>query len=387
MKKLLMLLFMLGTLSLTAASAGHKAQDTSTPKPAPTSSATLSPVSKQPPVLKNPEPATDQQKPSGTQPTKSDEPEEIGDDETVRINTALVTIPLSVMDRSGRYVADLRREELRIYEDGVEQEVTFFASLEKPFTVALLLDISDSAVFRLEEVKDAAVAFVDQLRPDDRAIVITFDKRMDILARATSDKETLRQAIRGIKLGAGTSLYNAVDMTLKQIFSRIEGRKAVVLFTDGVDTSSMGATFQSNLRDAAESDSLIYTVQYELSSSGKRYDAGMTGKSTGWTEIGVVGRAQRITANKYLYLIAERTGGRQFLAKSVEAMRKSFASIAEELRHQYSLGYYPQRSAQAGRQRLVKVRVARPNLIARSRKSYFYNPPERETPDDGLNQR
>ncbi len=352
-----------------------------------TLTSTAAQAQRQPPVIKKDDAANVQQQPSQTTQTTNDKPEEIGEEEIVRVNTSLVTVPLSVMDRDGRYVGDISREEFRIYEDGAEQEIAFFASLEKPFTVALLLDVSDSAVLRLEEVKAAAIAFVDQLRADDRAIVVAFDRRMTVLAEATSDKEILRRAIEGINIGAGTSLYNAIDMTLKQLMNPIEGRKAIVLFTDGVDTSSMGANYDSTLRDAAESDSLVYTVQYELSPAGKRYNVQASARGVGWSQIGVVGRTQRIIANKYLFRLAEKTGGRQYIAGDVEALRKSFASIAEELRHQYSLGYYPQRQRGAGQQRLIKVRVNRSNLVVRARRSYLYNPAAKEKPDEEMNQR
>src|SRR5205807_9607412 len=99
--------------------------------------------------------------------------------------------------------------------------------------------------------------------PDDRVIVIAFDRLVTPLSEVTSDRRVLRHAIRGAETGGGTALYNAFDVTLKQILSRIQGRKAVVLFTDGVDTSSAAATFANNLRDAEESDVIAYTVQYQ----------------------------------------------------------------------------------------------------------------------------
>lgn len=106
---------------------------------------------------------------SSTQAQTADyDPEEVGEGDVVRVNTTLVTLPVSVMDRNGRFIPDLRQQEFRIYEDGVEHEVAYFASIEKPFTLALVLDTSASTRFRLDEIQDAAIAFVDQLRPEDR---------------------------------------------------------------------------------------------------------------------------------------------------------------------------------------------------------------------------
>lgn len=364
MKKNLVLLAILLAFPLSASLNG-KVASSSQPLPAPT------PTSIQPPVLKKSDAATSNRQPPPAPTAESVEPEEIGDEGTVRVSTMLVTVPVSVMDRDGRYVADMKREEFRVYEDGSEQELAFFASTEKPFTVVLMIDASDSAIFRLDEVKGAAIAFVDQLRPDDRAIVVAFDRTVTVLATATNDKETLRQAIQRVEVGAGTSLYNAVDMTLKQILNSTEGRKAVVLFTDGIDTSSMGASFDRTLRDASELDTLIYTVQYDLSPAGKRYLNVST--RGGWSQIGVVGRTQRIIADKYLSLLAVKTGGRHYLAKTIESLRKAFADIADELRHQYSLGYYPKTSPQSVQPRRLKVRVTRPRLVVRSRTSYVSN--------------
>src|SRR6185503_11727346 len=108
-----------------------------------------------------------------------------------------------------------------------------------------------------------AIAFIDQLRPDDRVMVVSFDEDIDVLAQPTNDRNLLRNAIRRTAHGDGTRLYDAVDLVINQYLNRIEGRKAVVLFTDGVDTSSKRATFQSNVRDAEELDALIYPVQFD----------------------------------------------------------------------------------------------------------------------------
>lgn len=327
------------------------------PSPSPT------PPSTKPPVLKKTD--VEKGKQSRAPSTESDEQEDISDEGIVRINTTLVTVPVSVMDRDGRYVFDMQREEFRLYENGIEQELAFFASTEMPFTVVLMLDVSDSAIFRIDEVKDAAIAFVDLLRKDDHAIIVAFARQFEVIAESTTDKNVLRNAIRNVSLSTGTSLYNAVDITLKQVLREVPGRKAIVLFTDGADTSSLGATFETNMRDAAESESMVYTVQYDLSPSGKRYVTNGRVQA-----VGVVGRTQSIVANRYLSLLPAKTGGRQFKAKTVQELKKSFADIAEELRHQYSLGFYPQKPEHQFPLRRIKVRVTRPKLIVRSRTSY-----------------
>lgn len=333
------------------------------------------------------------------QPAPQDDgPEEVGDGDVVRVETALVSIPVSVSDRDGRYIPDLRKEDFRIFEDGVEQRVAYFASAEKPFTVALVLDVSDSTRFRLDEIQDAAIAFVDQLRPEDRVLVISFDDKVHVLAEATNDRNELRSAIRRTRTGGGTSLYDAVDLVINQRFNRIDGRKAIVLFTDGVDTTSKRASYESNVRDAEELDALIYPVQYDTYQANAPMGRGgggggrrpSTGSTVGDILIGILGggnvsigggggggggrgtnRADYDRADRYLGELAQRTGARRYRAESTRNLEESFGLIAEELRRQYSLGYYPETVAQAGRRRQIKVRVNRPNLIVKARDSYI----------------
>ncbi len=189
--------------------------------------------------------------------------EEIGEDEVVRVNTALVTIPVSILDRDGRFIPNLRKEDFRIFEDGAEQEVAYFATVEQPFTVALVIDTSNSTRFKLEDIQDAAIAFLDQLRPEDRVLVVSFSDEIRFLSEVTSDRRTLQNAIRRVHAGGGTKLYDAVDMVIRQRLNQVKGRKAIVLFTDGVDTTSKRASYQSTLGEAEELDAMIYPIQYD----------------------------------------------------------------------------------------------------------------------------
>jgi VWFA-related protein len=347
---------------------------------------------------------------SSSQTQTSNDAEEVDENDVVRVNTTLVTIPVSVMDRNGRFIPDLRQQEFRIYEDGVEHEVAYFASVEKPFTLALVIDTSASTRFRLDEIQDAAIAFVNQLRPDDRVLIVSFDEDVRVLAEATSDRYALRDAIRRTRTGGSTKLYDAVDLVINQRLNHEQGRKAVVLFTDGVDTASRHASYQSNIRDAEELDALIYPVQYDTYNDG---NIGGGGGGTSWpsgrqtprtaTDIladilgGVMGGGRRNgggggnrgpvviggggnpngnpddyrRANAYLNDLAYKTGARLFRADTTRDLTQSFANIAEELRRQYSLGYYPKTTAQAGTRRQIKVRVMRPDLVVRARDSYI----------------
>ncbi|MGI9105629.1 MAG: VWA domain-containing protein [Pyrinomonadaceae bacterium] len=332
---------------------------------------------------------------------------EVDEDEVVRVNTSLVTIPVSVLDKQGKHVPTLRQREFRIWEDGVEQEIAYFAAVEKPFTVALVLDTSGSTRFRLDEIQDAAIAFVNQLRADDRVLVVSFDDQIRVLSEVTSDRGRLRDAIRRTRPGQGTKLYDAVDFIINQRFNRIDGRKAIVLFTDGVDTTSRRASYQSNARDAEELDALIYPVQYDTyddsragTQTGGVYGGGTRRRpggiggilgdilSGGTISIGRGGggtrgggsnctgctREEYERGNAYLHDLARVTGARLYRADTTRNLANAFALVAEELRRQYSLGYYPKQQGQAGQRRHIKVRALRPDLAVRARDSYIFNP-------------
>src|SRR5438132_3346571 len=195
-------------------------------------------------------------------------------DEVVRVSTTLVTVTVNARDRHGKVIRDLQRGDFHLFEDGVEQEIIYFdaprgrpddgraATPALPLTVALLLDISDSTKFKLDQIQKAAIAFIDQLAPDDRVLVIAFDKRVRVLTEATRDRTALRQAIARVQNGGGTSLYSAIDIAINQQLRNVGGRKTIVLFTDGVDTASVGATMESTVGAVARSDAVVYPVQY-----------------------------------------------------------------------------------------------------------------------------
>ncbi|MGI8495660.1 MAG: VWA domain-containing protein, partial [Pyrinomonadaceae bacterium] len=187
----------------------------------------------------------------------------VTDGEVLRIDTNLVTIPVKISDRSNRFIAGLKKEDFKIYEDGKEQEIAYFSDAEEPFTVALVLDMSYSSTFKISEIQLAAMDFINQLHPNDRVTVISFDEEVHVLCEPTNNREILQRAIRGTQIASGTSLYEAIDLVINNRLKKVSGRKAVVLFTDGVDTTSRRAYAEGNLRDVYETDALIYPVEYD----------------------------------------------------------------------------------------------------------------------------
>ncbi len=328
-------------------------------------------------------------------PTRRDE-QEVGEDEVVRVDTTLVTVPVSITDRNGRYIADLRREDFQIYEEDIEQRVAYFASVEKPFTVVLMLDTSASTWSKLGQIRNAAAAFVEQLRPGDKVMVVSFARGFTVKCEATSDREKIRKAIQSTGRGLSTHLYDALAHLMQKHLTVIQGRKAVVLFTDGVDASSNDATYESTVHIAEELDALIYPIRYDTYDAASDTGGPPIPQSTSrlpsilrkiplpipWPtnggSINIGGsngssRADYALGERYLHDLAELTGGRVYEAnRDLSYLQEAFNHIAEELRRQYSLGYYPQQRAQPGERRRIRVRVRIPDLAVRARSSYIY---------------
>ena len=316
--------------------------------------------------------------------------------DVIRTDTLLVTVPVTVMDRSGRFVPLLKREHFRIFENGVEQKVAYFATNDSPFTVILLIDTSGSTHFRLDDIQDAAINFVSKLKSNDSVMVMAFDDRIDVLCKPTTDRDQIEKAIRQTRTGGGTRLYDAVEDILKKQLKTISGRKAVVLFTDGVDTTSRRASYDSTIRLAEESDAPIYSVNYDTRGNshvtGLPTPGGGGGGGTifGWPfpRPGIPGSTGGGTtigdyrlAGSYLRALSDKTGGRFYNGDSIFGIAQAFTWIAEELGRQYSLGYYPSKPGTDGERRQIKVRSTERDLVVKSRDSYIYSEPTKTAKD------
>ena len=315
-------------------------------------------------------------------------PEEVSEGDVVRVDTSLVTIPVCVRDRQGRFVFDLSKEDFNIYENGVMQEIAFFEAVETPFTVILMLDTSSSTWLKHKKIKDAAIAFVNQLRPLDRVMVVSFANEITVEAGPTSDRAALQQAIRRVGKGWNTRLYDAVDWAVKGPLTQICGRKAAVLLTDGLDHRSKHATYKTNIYDAEELDALIYPVQYDTYPDQVIMSGGQTIPSLPsilskisspfpGPRIGGPKADRKVYehAGEYLRELAEKSGGRLYQAgETAGSLRAAFLQIVEELSHQYRLGYYPKTQASVRERRQIRVRASRTDLAVRARDSYVYEP-------------
>ena len=339
---------------------------------APNSSRSISPRPKA-------EKKSKKQSPKTAPPTSDSTTAAAEDDDVIKVETNLVTIPVSVSDRNGFYVANLHEPDFKIFENGVEQKIEYFGTSDQPFTVVLLIDVSPSTAYKIEEIQAAASAFVAQLLPQDQVMVIEFDSSVSVLTEVTGDRDKINKAIRRTGFGDGTSLYDAVDFSLRKRLDKIEGRKAVVLFTDGVDTTSGRANYESTINEAEESEAVIFPIYYNtfLNTIGI---GGGGGVMSSPPVIGFPGGGQSraevsdayARGRTYLSELAATTGGKVFRAESSPGgLTAVFESIADELRRQYSVGYYPAEGGAAGERRQIRVRVDRPKLIIRARDSYI----------------
>lgn len=295
-----------------------------------------------------------------------------GLDGELKVETNLVTIPVSVFDRNGLYITGLRKSDFKIFEDGKEQEIAYFGTSDKPFTVILLIDTSPSTAYKIDEIQSAAIAFVDQLKEQDSVMVIEFDNNTHVLTELTNDREQIYKAIRRADFGDGTSLYEAVDFSLRKRLNKIEGRKSIVLFTDGVDTTSRRASYDSTVALAEESDSLIFPIYYNTFFDNRP----IMGSTFPNIILGGTPRGMRsedyALGRRYLQELADYTGGRVFRPEATAGgLNAAFEGIAEELRRQYQIGYVPADDGRPGQRKQIKVRVDRPGLAIRARDSYI----------------
>ncbi len=209
-------------------------------------------------IAQTKKPQSDQKKNPSPAETEKTEQQDI----PIRLDTDLVTVPVIASDRADVYVPDLTRDEFTVYEDGLKQEIEFFAAVRTPFSVVLMLDTSASTQEKLPRIQRAAKTFLEQLQPADRVKIISFDDGVRDLSQFTNDRAELGKAIESTKPGQGTKLYDAVKFALNDL-SRVKGRKAIVIFTDGVDWRSDSTGYEDNIRQIEESSVIVYPIRYD----------------------------------------------------------------------------------------------------------------------------
>ncbi len=327
--------------------------------------------------------------------------EEVDEGDVVRVETQLVSVPAVVTTTSGRPVAGLRPENFLLFENGEPQRITNFATTEAPFEIALLLDTSGSTRADVALIRQAANAFVDALRPGDRVALVGFNTagrgqsvtaKVEVLAKLTDDRKMLRKGIENLGSSNGTPFYDALEIIADEVFGKppreeMRGRRAVVALTDGVDSTSDTdfpvartklirsgvATYfiEVNTEDFVE-DRLLKDCQDDgrLTLSAKQLQRYRQvffprARPEDYVDFCEMGSFERMQISRDLYNLARRemnelaksTGGRNFLAASLQEARAAFANVANEIGTQYSLGYYPNDKARDGKFRTIRVEV------------------------------
>jgi len=318
-----------------------------------------------------------------TLPARAQEPQTV---DTISIDTNLISVPVIVSDRDNRYLPDLKVEAFKLFDNQAEQKIVYFDTGEEPLNVVLMLDTSFSTSGVLDDIKKAAKEFLKALRPQDRAMIVTFDWQFQKLTDLTSNRKQLEDGIKHTKAGKypGTVLHDALMDVSKNVLRPIRGRKAIILLSDGEDHQSV-VNPDELIRAQSEGDAMIYSIYYQPEMQ-RLFGPGRPGRgSPGRRPFpfhhaapqrpgGPQGRGRppwRRGAEgiELMEKLAEVTGGR-FYEGETRKLKETFALIAEELRHQYRLGFYPEELKRDGTTHALLVKVNLPNVSVRSRREY-----------------
>jgi len=327
--------------------------------------------------------------------------EEVDENDVVRIETQLVSVPAVVTDASGRPVTGLRADNFQIYEDGRPQKIANFATTEAPFEVALLLDTSGSTRAEVGLIRRAALAFIEALRPGDRVAIISFNTKQDgdvrlatveVKAPLTDDRDELRDAVEAVGASNGTPFYDGLEKVAQDIFrerprDEMRGRRALVALTDGVDSTS-----DSGFEEAREALKRAGVVSYFVQVNTEDYveerlmedcqDDGALrlsrtqleryrriiapgSDSADFADFCRMGQFERMHASRTLYQMARKemnqlardSGGKTFAVADLRDAQRAFRQVAEDIGTQYSLGYYSTNTARDGSFRAIHVTV------------------------------
>jgi VWFA-related protein len=314
----------------------------------------------------------EEQKPgAGTPARPSNTPEEVSEDDVIRVDTELVSVNVSVVDRGTNHgVNDLAKEDFRLSENNAAQQILHFDSSSAPFNLVLLVDLSGSTAKVVELIKSAALHFVDAARPFDRIAVITFAGSQVVVSPLTTDHVALHDRINAIQKPDGsTKLYDSLSFAMDEVFrqSKDSRRNAIVVISDGLDSvmpnvTGEGSTlsFQELIRQAREFDGVIYSI---------------------WTDTQAYeplspGDIQQETfdlAHDHMKEIADVGGGAFYECLKLQDLAGAYDRVVADLGTLYTLSYRPSNRIRDGSWRAIRVNVNRPNAVARGKRGYYAN--------------
>jgi VWFA-related protein len=346
---------------------------------------------------------------------------------TIAVDVKVVTLPVTVREKHGKIVRDLTKDDFTLQEDGRPQTIRYFSQeANLPLTLGLLVDTSRSQTNVLDAERNASRGFLDQMlvQEKDKAFLIHFDREVELLQDLTSSREKLQAALELLKTpsdrdrsndpndsgdsrsgsgshhGGGTQLYDAVFLASNELMKKHQGRKALVILSDGVDRGSK-TSLESTIESAQRADTVVYSIYFadshrEDRNEGQRRGGGMgrggggwpgggggwPGGGGGWPGGGGGGRGgpgggqrhpeqPRTDGKKILERISRETGGRFFEVSKKESVGEIYTSIVEELRTQYSMGYTPDKDSAASGYHHVTLAAKRKDLTVQTREGYY----------------
>lgn len=304
------------------------------------------------------------------------------DDDPISVDSSIVRLNVGVADRRGRPVTNLGKESFAIYEDGVKQTISRFEPVAAPFSLVMILDMSGSTLGFRETIRMSASRFVDALAPDDRVAVIEFYDKVNVRNDFTTDRRTV---INSIKLANGrgkTQLYKAIDLALNKLAGEGKRRKAIIVLTDGVD-SSLRDDDRKILQKISEKD-MATAIKPEANDNLNRvlnradvqgvtiYPLALpTGDPAKLADPMPIQLAMYMAARSRLKILADRTGGTLNAINRLEEMGLLYAAVAAELRTLYTIEYQSTNEKKDGKWRAIKIEVDNQDLISKTRQGYF----------------
>ena len=355
-----------GNISLTLAASSSARVVSSVPeRTVPLNQAANQPTPKQRPQLPAPTPTGG----AGTPAPVSPGPEEISEGDVIRVDTELVSVNVSVVDRgTNRGVNNLTKDDFRLYEDNAQQQIVHFESSSAPFNLMLLIDLSGSTARVVELIKAAAIHFVEAARPFDRIAVVTFAGGQVVASPLTSDHDALRRRISAVQRPEGsTRLYDSVVFAVDEVFreAKDSSRNAIVVISDGLDSvmpnvtgEGSTTTYQEMLRRVKEFDGVLYSIwtdtqDYEPLS---KFD---------------IQQETFDQAHDQMKELAEAGGGAFYECEQLSDLAGAYDRVVADLGTLYTLSYRPTNKVRDGSWRTIRVNVNRANTVARGKRGYF----------------
>ena len=277
------------------------------------------------------------------------------DDAPIKVDTLLLTVPLVVKDEKGRYVTGLTKDNFSVYENRKEQEIAFFFGEESPMNVAILLDTSVSTKEVLDKIQKAARDFIKVFRAADKGIIVSFDNRTTFLSELTGDKKQLAKAVNNVRIAenGGSDMNTAVFQIVQNYFTSLKGRKAIIVLTDGMILRRDIST-QQTLDKLLDADTVFYPIVFKTKLNAEN-----------------LSKTNKPLPVEMLEFLADGTAGR-FYVKDATNLKEAFQSIAEELKKQYLVGFYPQYTDTGKFGRDFRIKIDRKDLTVETKKKWQY---------------